>query len=65
MAGHRIPNRRDWEERGCGYHKAEGDGGSVTMETCKAQLLYEIQGPYHFNVRMIRSLITSTPLLRR
>ncbi len=29
--------------------KQKGTGGLVTTETCKAQLLYEIQGPRYFN----------------
>lgn len=29
--------------------KQKGTGGAVTVETCKAQLLYEIQGPWYFN----------------
>ena len=29
--------------------KQKGTGGLVTVETCKAQLLYEIQGPWYFN----------------
>ena len=29
--------------------KQMGTGGMVTTETCKAQLLYEIQGPWYFN----------------
>jgi hypothetical protein len=37
--------------------KQKGTGGLVTIETCKAQLLYEIQGPYYFNVRMAKFLL--------
>ncbi|OQV01773.1 hypothetical protein CLAIMM_07068 [Cladophialophora immunda] len=29
--------------------KAKQGGGFVTIDTCKAQLLYEIQGPWYFN----------------
>ena len=29
--------------------KQQGTGGLVTVNTCKAQLLYEIQGPWYFN----------------
>ncbi|KAK1540961.1 hypothetical protein CPAR01_06950 [Colletotrichum paranaense] len=30
-------------------YKQARRGGTVTLETCKAQLLYEIQGPYYYN----------------
>ncbi|KAH8808491.1 hypothetical protein F5884DRAFT_373006 [Xylogone sp. PMI_703] len=29
--------------------KQKGTGGAVTVDTCKAQLLYEIQGPWYYN----------------
>lgn len=29
--------------------KTKGTGGILTIETCKSQLLYEIQGPWYFN----------------
>jgi Acyclic terpene utilisation family protein AtuA len=45
--------------------KQKRTGGLVTVETCKAQLLYEIQGPYYFNVRMIKfPLLFLTLLLK-
>jgi hypothetical protein len=45
--------------------KQKGTGGLVTTETCKAQSLYEIQGPYYFNVRMIKFLLLILTLLLR
>jgi hypothetical protein len=33
--------------------KPEGSNGAVTVDTCKAQLLYEIQGPYYLNPDVI------------
>ncbi|RDW76940.1 hypothetical protein BP6252_04993 [Coleophoma cylindrospora] len=35
--------------------QAEGDG-FVTVDTCKAQLLYEIQGPYYYNSDVVAEL---------
>jgi len=32
--------------------KQKGMGGMVTMDTSKAHLLYDIQGPWHFNSEM-------------
>ncbi|KAK1976264.1 hypothetical protein LZ30DRAFT_603827 [Colletotrichum cereale] len=39
----------------CVYKQA-GKGGVVTLETCKAQLLYEIQGPYYYNSDIVATL---------
>ncbi|WDK13120.1 hypothetical protein CGRA01v4_04401 [Colletotrichum graminicola] len=36
--------------------KQAGRGGMVTLETCKAQLLYEIQGPYYYNSDVVAVL---------
>jgi hypothetical protein len=30
--------------------------GMVTIDTCKAQLLYEIQGPYYYNSDVVAIL---------
>ncbi len=35
--------------------QVEGDG-FVTVDTCKAQLLYEIQGPYYYNSDVVAEL---------
>ncbi|KAJ0158896.1 hypothetical protein CTA2_10681 [Colletotrichum tanaceti] len=39
----------------CVYKQAR-KGGVVTVETCKAQLLYEIQGPYYYNSDVVAVL---------
>ncbi|WQF78843.1 Putative acyclic terpene utilization [Colletotrichum destructivum] len=39
----------------CVYRQAR-KGGMVTVETCKAQLLYEIQGPYYYNSDVVAVL---------
>lgn len=36
--------------------KQRDRGGMVTTETCKAQLLYEIQGPYYYNSDVVAVL---------
>jgi hypothetical protein len=36
--------------------KQEGSDGVVTVDTCKAQLLYEIQGPYYYNSDVVAVL---------
>lgn len=36
--------------------KQKGSGGLVTVDTCKAQLLYEIQTPWCFNSDVTASL---------
>jgi hypothetical protein len=36
--------------------KQEGRDGMVTVDTCKAQLLYEIQGPYYYNSDVVAIL---------
>lgn len=36
--------------------KQSRKGGMVTPETCKAQLLYEIQGPYYYNSDVVAVL---------
>ncbi|KAK2806818.1 hypothetical protein FQN50_005680 [Emmonsiellopsis sp. PD_5] len=36
--------------------KQEGRDGIVTVDTCKAQLLYEIQGPYYYNPDVVAIL---------
>ncbi|GKT56009.1 DUF1446 domain-containing protein [Colletotrichum tofieldiae] len=37
-------------------YKQAGKDGMVTIETCKAQLLYEIQGPYYYNSDVVAIL---------
>ncbi|KAH6704241.1 hypothetical protein BKA61DRAFT_680494 [Leptodontidium sp. MPI-SDFR-AT-0119] len=36
--------------------KQQSGGGLVSAETCKAQLLYEIQGPYYYNSDVVAEL---------
>ncbi|OBT39698.1 hypothetical protein VE00_09967 [Pseudogymnoascus sp. WSF 3629] len=36
--------------------KQSGRDGMVTIDTCKAQLLYEIQGPYYYNSDVVADL---------
>ena len=36
--------------------KQNGKDGVVTVETCKAQLLYEIQGPFYYNSDVVAIL---------
>lgn len=36
--------------------KQKDRGGMVTVETCKAQLLYEIQGPLYYNSDVVAEL---------
>lgn len=36
--------------------KQKERGGMVTIDTCKAQLLYEIQGPYYYNSDVVAVL---------
>lgn len=36
--------------------KQEGRDGMVTIDTCKAQLLYEIQGPLYYNSDVVAKL---------
>lgn len=36
--------------------KQKSGDGLVTVETCKAQLLYEIQGPYYYNSDVVAVL---------
>ncbi|KAK7215925.1 hypothetical protein V2G26_003928 [Clonostachys chloroleuca] len=36
--------------------KQQGTGGMVTVDTCKAQLLYEIQGPYYYHSDVVAVL---------
>jgi Acyclic terpene utilisation family protein AtuA len=36
--------------------KQRDRGGMVTVDTCKAQLLYEIQGPYYYNSDVVAIL---------
>lgn len=36
--------------------KQKGRDGIVTADTCKAQLLYEIQGPYYYNSDVVAIL---------
>jgi len=36
--------------------KQEGRDGIVTIDTCKAQLLYEIQGPFYYNSDVVAVL---------
>lgn len=37
-------------------YKQASKGGMVTLETCKAQLLYEIQGPIYYNSDVVAIL---------
>lgn len=37
-------------------YKQAKKGGMITPETCKAQLLYEIQGPYYYNSDVVAIL---------
>jgi hypothetical protein len=43
--------------------KSKDTGGVLTVETCKSQLLYEIQGPWSVS-RMLRCYDKRSPLLR-
>jgi hypothetical protein len=36
--------------------KQKDRGGMVTVDTCKAQLLYEIQGPLYYNSDVVAEL---------
>lgn len=36
--------------------KQKDRGGMVTVDTCKAQLLYEIQGPLYYNSDVVAQL---------
>lgn len=36
--------------------KQSGKDGMVTVDTCKAQLLYEIQGPLYYNSDVVAIL---------